>query len=47
MAERQARKGTTLQNIVMGGIKNLLEEKGQVRKDVDMTPSVIARLLSM
>ena len=47
MAERQAREGTTLQNIAMGGIKNLLDEKGQVRKDVDMTPSVIARLLEV
>jgi len=47
MAERQAREGTTLQNIAMGGIKNLLDEKGQVRKDVDMMPSVIARLLEV
>jgi len=47
MAERQAREGTTLQNIAMGGIKNLLDEKGQVRKEVDMTPSVIARLLEV
>lgn len=44
MAERHARAGTTLQNIAMGGIKNLLDEKGQVGKDLDMTPSVIARL---
>ena len=47
MAERQAREGTTLQNIAMGGVKNLLDEKGQVRKDVEMTPSVIARLLEV
>lgn len=47
MAERQAKEGTTLQNIAMGGLKNLLDEKGQVRKDVEMTPSVIARLLEV
>ncbi len=47
MAERQAKEGTTLQNIAMGGIKNLLDEKGQVRKDIEMTPSVIARLLEV
>ena len=47
MAERQAREGTTLQNIAMGGVKNLLDEKGQVRKDVEMTPGVIARLLEV
>jgi len=47
MAERQAKEGTTLQNIAMGGVKNLLDATGQVRKDVEMTPSVIARLLEV
>jgi hypothetical protein len=47
MAERQAREGTTLQNIAMGGVKNLLDQTGQVRKDVEITPSVIARLLEV
>jgi hypothetical protein len=31
----------------MGGIKNLLDPSGQVKKDVEMTPGVIARLLAL
>ncbi len=43
MAERHAKEGTTLQSIAMGGIKDLVDERGQVK--ANLTPTEIVRLL--
>jgi hypothetical protein len=43
MAERQAKEGMTLQSVAMGGIRDLIDERGQVK--ANLTPTEIVRLL--
>jgi hypothetical protein len=43
MAERQAKEGMTLQSVPMGGIRDLIDEHGQVK--AYLTPTEIVRLL--